>query len=988
MQGLQEDSNSVGYTLAANSVELGSGLAVMDISQLAQELKRQVSGTVSFEAGDRALYAMDGSNYRQVPIGVVVPRTIEDVVAAIAVCRNFGAPVFSRGGGTSLCGQCCNAAIVLDWSQHLNHILEISAEERFARVQPGVICDQLRDAAAPLGLTWGPDPSTHTHCTFGGMIGNNSCGVHSQMAGKTVDNVLELEILLYDGTRMHVGPTAQAELEAKIAAGGRVGEIYSRLSKLRMKYERLIRERYVNIPRRVSGYNLDELLPDAKGNFNLARALVGTESTCVTITEAKVRLIEGQLARVLVVLGFRDIFEAADHTAEVVTHGPIGLEGFDRVTARNMLKKGLLQSEYLPLLPEGDGWLLVEFGATRMEEAEEKARKFVRALEGRNGVSTRLLVNSQEQRKVWILRESGLGANSHVPGEAPSWEGWEDSAVSPEKLGPYLREMQKLFDKYEYHASMYGHFGHGCVHNRVTFDLATPEGVKKWRAFMDEAVDLCVRYGGSLSGEHGDGQARAEYLPKMFGPELVQAFREFKAIWDPDGKMNPGKVVEPYRIDENLRLSTKPKPTSIETHFSFVEDGGDFSQAVERCVGVGKCRRAAGHGDQDTMCPSYMVTREEKHSTRGRAHLLWEMTRGEVLPDAWKSEEVKEALDLCLSCKGCKGDCPVNVDMATYKAEFLSHYWEGRLRPLRAFVFGWIDRWARLASLAPQLANGIVRMPLAGSVIKKVIGIAKERKLPAFASSTFRASVGKRGLPHGSAPQVMLWPDTFNNNFRPGTLQAAVDVMETAGFRVTIPQGRLCCGRPLYDHGFLDMAKAYLEKVLEALREPIAAGIPLVVLEPSCCSVFRDEMLNLFPKREDAKKLSDLAMTFAEFLHKFASDFSLPKLESAALVQGHCHHKAVMRMKHEKSVMGKMGLRYEVLESGCCGMAGAFGYEADKYDVSMACGERVLLPRVRESSSGVLLVADGFSCREQIEQATGRKTLHLAEVVQAALRLH
>jgi FAD/FMN-containing dehydrogenase/Fe-S oxidoreductase len=977
----------VGYTFAANRGELGSNLTVMDISQLARELKRQVSGTVSFEAGDRALYAMDGSNYRQVPIGVVVPRTIEDVVAAIAVCRNFGAPVFSRGGGTSLCGQCCNAAIVVDWSRHLNHILEINVEERFARVQPGVVCDQLRDAAAPLGLTWGPDPATHTHCTFGGMIGNNSCGVHSQMAGKTVDNVLELEILLYDGTRMRVGPTTQAELEAKIALGGRVGEIYARLSKLRMKYEGLIRERYVNIPRRVSGYNLDELLPDAKGNFNLARALVGTESTCVTITEAKVRLIEGQLARVLVVLGFRDIFEAADHTAEVVTYGPIGLEGFDRVTARNMLKKGLLQSEYLPLLPEGDGWLLVEFGATRMEEAEEKARKFVRALEGRNGISARLLVNSQEQRKVWILRESGLGANSHVPGEAPSWEGWEDSAVAPERLGPYLRELQKLFDKYEYHASMYGHFGHGCIHNRVTFDLATPEGVRKWRAFMDEAVDLCIRYGGSLSGEHGDGQARAEYLPKMFGPELVQAFREFKAIWDPDGKMNPGKVVEPYRIDENLRLSTKPKLTSIETHFSFVEDGGDFSQAVERCVGVGKCRRAAGHGDQDTMCPSYMVTREEKHSTRGRAHLLWEMTRGEVLPDAWKSEEVKEALDLCLSCKGCKGDCPVNVDMAAYKAEFLSHYWEGRMRPLRAFVFGWVDKWARLASLAPRLANGIVQMPLAGSAIKKAIGIAKERKLPAFASSTFRESFRKRGLSHGSAPQVMLWPDTFNNNFRPGTLQAAVDVMEAAGFRVAIPQVRLCCGRPLYDHGFLEMAKAYLEKILGALKGPIANGIPLVVLEPSCCSVFRDEMLNLFPKREDAKKLSDLAMTFAEFLQNYGSNFSLPKLESAALVQGHCHHKAVMRMRHEKSVMGEMGLRYEVLESGCCGMAGAFGYEADKYDVSIACGERVLFPRVRQSSQETLLVADGFSCREQIEQATGRKTLHLAEVVRSALRL-
>jgi len=410
----------------------------MEIARLEAELKRQVKGSVSFDAGARALYAMDGSNYRQVPIGVVVPRAIEDVVAAMAACKSFGAPVFSRGGGTSLAGQCCNAAIVVDWTPHLNQILEINAEERFARVQPGVVCDQLRDAAAPFGLTWGPDPSTHTHCTFGGMIGNNSCGVHSQMAGKTVDNVHEMEILLYDGTRMAVGPTTQAEMEAKIAAGGRIGGIYARLSALRTKYERLIRERYAKIPRRVSGYNLDELLPDANGSFNLARALVGTESTCVTVLEAKVRLVEGQLSRVLIALGYADIFEAADQAAGIVEHEPIGLEGFDNVTTRNILKKGLLQGEYLPLLPEGGAWLLVEFGASQMEEAEEKARRFLRRVEGWEAASARMILSPQEQRKVWLIRESGLGANSYVPGDDPSWEGWEDSAVAPEKLGHIL----------------------------------------------------------------------------------------------------------------------------------------------------------------------------------------------------------------------------------------------------------------------------------------------------------------------------------------------------------------------------------------------------------------------------------------------------------------------------------------------------------------------------------------------------------------------
>ena len=959
----------------------------MDLIRVAAELKNVVKGEVSFDAGARALYAMDGSNYRQVPLGVVTPKTIEDVAAAIGVCKQFGVPVFSRGGGTSLAGQCCNTAVVLDWTRYLNRIEEINPRERFARLQPGVVCDQLRDAAAKFGLTWGPDPATHTHCTFGGMIGNNSCGVHSQMAGKTVDNVLELEILLYDGTRMRVGPTTQTALGAKIAATGREGEVYRGLAALRSKYEKLIRERYTKIPRRVSGYNLDELITGADGTFNLARALVGTESTCVTILEAKVKLVDGQLSRALVVLGYADIFEAADHTAEVIPFEPIGLEGFDSVTTRNILKKGLLQGEYVSLLPEGGAWLLVEFGDRTPEIAEEKARAFLRTLAGRKGVSSRLILSPQEQKKVWLIRESGLGANSYVPGDDPSWEGWEDSAVAPDKLGPYLRDLQKLYDKYQYKAALYGHFGQGCVHNRVNFDLVTTAGVKKWRAFMEDATNLCVRYDGSLSGEHGDGQARAEFLPKMFGADLVQAFREFKGIWDPDGKMNPGKVVNPYRIDENLRLSVPANGPMKATHFAFAQDRGDFSQAVERCVGVGKCRREAGQGEQDTMCPSFMVTRDEKHSTRGRAHLLWEITRGEILRDGWRSEEVKEALDLCLACKGCKGDCPVNVDVATYKAEFLSHYWEWRVRPLRAFVFGWIDKWAALAAIAPGIANGFMRLPLAGRAVKKLIGIAKERTLPAFARKTFRATFAQFVKSDAGQKRVMLWVDTFNNSFRPETLSAAVELLSAAGFRVEIPRVRLCCGRPLYDQGFLDMARAYLERILDALREPIAQGIPVVVLEPSCCSVFRDEMIDLMPERDDARKLAQLTMTMAEFLEKCAPDFSPPKLERDAVVQGHCHQKAIMRLKPDKAQMAKLGLRYAVLESGCCGMAGAFGYEEDKFEISRACGERVLLPRVRQADEQTLIIADGFSCREQIEQATGRKTVHLVEVMQMALRL-
>ena len=966
-----------------------------DLGNLENELLRRVRGEVSFEAGTRALYTMDGSNYRQVPIGVVVPQTKEDVIEAIASCRKFGAPVFSRGAGTSLAGQTCNAAMVIDWSRHLHKIAELNPEERYARVEPGVICDQLRDAAAPFGLTWGPDPATHTHCTFGGMLGNNSCGTHSQMAGKAVDNILEMDVLLYDGTRMTAGWTDTEQIQVYLSREDRVGEIYQKLKSLRERYEALIRARYPQIPRRVSGYNLDELLPGEDGRFNLARALVGTESTCVTILEAKVKLIDGCPKRALVVLGFADIYEAADHTPEVADFGPIGLEGLDEATTKNIEKKRLLQQEYLPLLPKGKGWLLVEFGSSGKAEAAERAHQLADAMRGRRGVDIRVLLDDSDQRKVWTIRESALGANSLIPGEAPLFEGWDDSAVAPEKLGAYLREIARLYEKYQYRTTLYGHFGQGCVHSRSSFDLASAEGIKKWRAFMEEATDLVVRYGGSLSGEHGDGQARGEFLYKMYGPELVQAFREFKAIWDPEGKMNPGKVVDPYRIDENLRLASKPLFIAASTHFPFAEDGS-FAEALERCVGVGKCRRPAGQDEQDTMCPSYMVTREEKHSTRGRAHLLWEMTRGEVIRDGWKDENVKEALDLCLSCKGCKGDCPVNVDVATYKAEFLAHYWHGRMRPLHAYAFGWIDKWAKLSAHAPRVANALTQSRMLQSLGKRLLGIASERKIPAFATRTFRAwfegmkgraGTGKQaGERTDQRPKVLLWVDTFNNYFRPKTLIAAVDVLDAVGYEVEISNKPLCCGRPLYDYGFLGMAKAYLKSVMESLAQEIKAGTPLVVLEPSCCSVFRDELINLFPEEAKARALSLMTYTLAEFLEKKAPNFCLPKLQREAIVQGHCHHKAIMRMKEEKAIMEKMGLEFELLESGCCGMAGAFGYEKDKYSISMACGERVLLSRVREASHDTLILANGFSCREQIEQATQWQTLHLAEVLQIALR--
>ena len=953
--------------------------------ELVADLRNHVEGEVLFDATSRALYATDSSNYRQIPIGVVVPKSHDDVIQTIGLCKKFGVPLLSRGGGTSLAGQCCNVAVLLDWTKYLNKIVELNAAEKFARVQPGVICDQLRLAAVPHGLTWGPDPATHAYCTFGGMLGNNSCGVHSQSTGKADQNVIEMDVLLYDGTRMTVGWTDAAAINQKIFKGGREGEIYSRLNSLRDRYAELIRTRYPDIPRRVSGYNLDQLLPGPDGRFNLARALVGTESTCVTMLEAKVQLVPHFPHRALVVLGYSDIFHAADHVAEIVAFAPIGLEGFDDITTINIEKKNLLQREYLSMLPEGKGWLFVEFGAETNEEAADLAHRMVKALPGGTWPTVKVYSDPREQSKIWSIRESALGANSFVPGRDPAWEGWEDSAVAPEKLGGYLRDLQRLFDKYNYQSVSYGHFGQGCVHNRVNFDFQTSEGVTKWRAFMEDATDLVVSYGGSLSGEHGDGQARGEFLYKMFGPELIDAFREFKSIWDPDWKMNPGKVIDPYRFDENLRVQRPHATKGVNTHFAFIEDNRNFAHAVERCVGVGKCRRPDASGAESTMCPSYMATRDEKHSTRGRAHLLWEMLNGEVVKDGWRNEGVKEALDLCLACKGCKTECPVNVDMATYKSEFLSHYWEGRLRPLNSYAFGWIDKWARMAAVAPRMANVFATMPGLKDVTKDVLGIPRQRQIPQFANQTFREWFRRRPVVNAGQSKVLLWPDTFNNYFTPQAAKAAAQVLESAGYQVELPHKQLCCGRPLYDHGFLSMAKSYLLRILDQLKDTIEAGTPVVVLEPSCCSVFRDEMCGLLPDVASAQRLRDNTFTFAEFLEKKASHYAPPVLQRQAIVQGHCHQKAIMRLKDEEAIMAKMKLNYRLLDSGCCGMAGAFGYEKEKYEVSMACGERVLLPEARKAAPSTLIIADGFSCKEQIQQSTNRTAVHLAEVIQLGL---
>ncbi len=651
------------------------------------------------------------------------------------------------------------------------------------------------------------------------MIGNNSCGVHALMGGKTVDNIEALDILLYDGTRMTVGRTTEDELAAIIAEGGRRGEIYAGLKRLRDTYEDLVRERFPDIPRRVSGYNLDQLLPE--NGFNVARALVGSEGTCVTILEAECELKPSPQHRRLVALGFDDAFIAADHVPAVLAFRPIGLEGFDGLLVNFMLRKNLLVDD-VKLLPQGQGFLLCEFGADSPQDVDRMANALLEAAAHFDHVPTAALYSPEEAERVWRVRESGLGACVFVPGEQNGCEGWEDSAVPPDLLGAYLRDLFGLIDSYGYRTPMYGHFGQGCVHLRITFDFKTSEGVAKYRRFIEEAADIVLKYGGSFSGEHGDGQARAVLLPKMFGPELMQAFVEFKQLWDPQNRMNPGKLIDPvavYDATENLRIGAGYEAAKHRTWFQYPADHGSFATATERCVGVGACRKQ----DHGTMCPSYMATREEKYSTRGRAHLLWELMQGNVMQDGWRNEEVREALDLCLSCKACKTECPVNVDMATWKSEFLAHHYEGRMHPLHHYAFGFMDRWAKLASFAPSVFNLPMQLPGVNSMIKSILGVAQQRELPRFAAKNFRDQFHRTAQPRfAGAETVLLWPDTWNNYFLPQALTSAAKVLTAAGANVEIPKRHVCCGRPLYDFGFLDEARKYLLQILDEFEPQIS----------------------------------------------------------------------------------------------------------------------------------------------------------------------
>ncbi|MCX0269189.1 FAD-binding oxidoreductase [Nocardia zapadnayensis] len=952
------------------------------LEALRLELTARVAGEVRFDSGSRATYSTDASNYRAVPLAVVVPRTPEDAATAIEICRAHDVPVVSRGGGTSLAGQSCNTAVVLDWSKYCHRVVSVDAGAGTVVVEPGIALDRLNTELGPLGLMVGPKPSTHVSCTLGGMIGNNSCGSTAQAYGKTVDAVRRLEILTYDGLRAWVGPGDTIDTDDERAESLRAG-----LASIAENYADDIRATFPRIPRRVSGYNLDSLLPEY--GFDLAKLLVGSESTLVTVLRAEIALVTRPKAMALTVLGFDDIYRAADAVPAILEHRPAALEGLDHRLIQLEHTQHLAEPA-IRQLPEGAAWLMVQFDADDQKDADQRARAMAEDVCGRTGASSTMLDDPHREAELWAAREAGLGATAYPPGGPETHEGWEDAAVPPQRLGDYLRDFDRLLEQFGYQkSSLYGHFGHGCVHTRIPFDLRTAEGVANYRAFAQHSAHLVVAYGGSLSGEHGDGQSRGELLPIMFGDRVVEAFGRLKTLFDPRNRMNPGKVIDPHPLDQDLRQGSGYRPTEPTTHFAFPHDDHRFSVAAARCVGVGKCRGDSG----GVMCPSYRATREEEHSTRGRARVLFEMLNGEVITDGWRSTEVRDALDLCLACKGCRSDCPVDVDMATYKAEFLSHHYRWRPRPMAHYSMGWIPLWARLATSAAPLANALTHTRGLRRVLARAGGVDPRRELPRFASTRFTETFTADPVDGNSdasdtenRPTVLLWPDTFTNNFEPEIAHAAVRVLHAAGLRVELPPRTVCCGLTWISTGQLPTATRVLTRTLATLAPHLRKGTPVVVLEPSCAAVFRADLPELLYGDEDAHRLAAQTYTLAEILAEQAPAWRPPDLATAAMVQPHCHQHAVLGYDRDRRLLEATGSRVEILDAGCCGLAGNFGFERGHYEVSVACAEDALLPAVRGRAPGTEVVADGFSCRTQLRHlAPDTRPRHLAEVLAEAL---
>ncbi|MBA0051111.1 FAD-binding oxidoreductase [Streptomyces sp. AJS327] len=919
-------------------------------SEVAAALRR-AGVEADASARRRAEYSSDASLYRVPPAAVAFPRSADDIEATLDVCRTTGVPLTARGAGTSIAGNAVGPGVVLDFSRHLRRVRHLDPEAGTAVVEPGVVLDQLQRAAAPHGLRFGPDPSTHSRCTLGGMIGNNACGSRALGYGRTADNVVALDLLTGTGEW--------------VSTGGPVADSPTLTALQRVVRERLgvIRTELGRFGRQVSGYSLEHLLPERR--FDVAAALVGSEGSLGVLSAATVRLVRAPAHTVLTVLGYPDMASAADAVPGLLPCSPIAVEGLDARIAD--VVRRLRGSAAVPELPRGGGWLFVETGGETRAEAESGAAA-VAAASGTRAVRT--VTRPSEVAELWRIREEGAGLASR---DRVTHAGWEDAAVPPERLGGYLREFEELLSAHELSGIPYGHFGDGCVHIRIDFPLGSPAGTARFRGFLEEAARLVARHGGSMSGEHGDGRARGELLPLMYSLEALEAFAAVKDVFDPDDLLNPGVIVRPAPLDADLRLSGV-RPVRARLALAHERDDGDFARAVHRCTGVGKCRAEEPSGA--VMCPSYRATRDERDSTRGRARVLQEMVSGS-LPGGWRAPEVAEALDLCLACKGCSSDCPSGVDMATYKSEALYQRYRGRPRPLAHYSLGMLPRWARLAARAPGLVNGVLSGPLAGP-LKRLAGVDRRRALPAFAPRTFRQWFAER--PPSTGEPVVLWVDTFTEHFTPRVGAAAVRVLEDAGFAVRLPERGLCCGLTWISTGQLGAARRILGRGVAALAPYAAEGIPIVGLEPSCTAVFRGDAGELLGGSGDAALVAEATRTLAELLTE-TGGWSPPDLSGrTVLAQPHCHHGSVLGWSPDRALLEGAGAEVQAIE-GCCGLAGNFGAERGHYETSVAVAETALLPALRAAEEDTVLLADGFSCRTQVEQLTTSGGRHLAELL-------
>jgi FAD/FMN-containing dehydrogenase/Fe-S oxidoreductase len=947
-------------TQSAPPLELAAALRAAGLNGVDDSVRR------------RAEYSSDASNYRVVPTVVAFPRHVDEAEAALGVARQLGVPVTCRGGGTSIAGNAVGTGLVLDFSRHLNRVLAVDPQARTAVVEPGAILDDITAAAAGHGLRFGPDPSTHARASIGGSIGNNACGSRALRYGRTADNVVSLDVLTASGERLAARRFGRDGLAAAWPAGVALDALVAaHLSMIRTEFGRFTRQ--------VSGYSLEHLLPE--NGADLAKFLVGTEGTLGLVAGATVRLVASPKAVALAVLGYPGMPEAADAVPGLLPHHPVALEGMDaRLVEVFRARRG---AAAVPGLPRGQAWLFAETAG----ETEAEARAAAERLIADGGALDATVVTGGPAAALWRIREDGAGLGGRTPADAPAWPGWEDAAVPPRHLGAYLRDFGALMAEHGLDGLTYGHFGDGCVHVRIDFPFSAEPG--RYRPFVVAAAQLVGKYGGSMSGEHGDGRARGELLPYMYSPEAIDTMAAVKAVFDPGNLFNPGVLVDPRPVDADLRVP-QARPLRTGLGFAYPHDDGDLSVAVHRCTGVGKCR-ADTTGSGGVMCPSFLATRDEKDSTRGRARVLQELANG-TLVKGFGSAELASSLDLCLSCKGCSSDCPAGVDMASYKAEVLYQRYRRRPRPAAHYSLGWLPRWANLAARAPGLANALLRNRPLSAVAKRLGGIDTRRPLPPFAASGFRdwfahrpARTGNPGVPETPRAPVLLWVDTFTEHFAPEVGQAAVRVLEAAGYAVQLTGQPVCCGLTWISTGQLDGARRQLRRSVAALESAVRAGTPIVGLEPSCTAVLRGEITELLPGDPRAAQVRAATRTLAELLAQ-TPGWTPPDLDGvAAVAQPHCHQHAVMGWREDAALLARAGANVDAV-GGCCGLAGNFGVERGHYEVSVAVAQTALLPAVRHAPPGAVVLADGFSCRTQLDQLAHVTGIHLAQLLASRLQ--